>query len=68
MSRTWPEISPSPWCSPYSKEVSNSSCIPRQMPSSGFPAAACRRTARSIPVLRSFSTASPKAPTPGRRM
>ena len=37
------------------RDCSNKSCIPRQMPKSGLPAAASAFTISSSPLLRSFS-------------
>ena len=66
MPTTRPDSNPRPACSPYSSLFSKSSCIPRQMPSRGLPRPASSITTRSSPLARSFSAASPKAPTPGR--
>ena len=65
MPTTSPRSSPSPACSPYSWLRSKSSCIPRQMPSSGLPLSAASSTAESMPVSASLRRASANAPTPG---
>ena len=49
-----------------SLEDSNSSCIPRQIPSSGTPAAARSISASPRPVRSRLRIASGNAPTPGR--
>ena len=45
---------------------SNSNCIPRQIPSSGTPAAARSISASPSPVRSRLRIASGNAPTPGR--
>ena len=51
--------------SPSSVEESNSSCMPRQMPSSGVPAATRSASSASRPYLRRFAIPAGNAPTPG---
>src|SRR5262245_47246534 len=62
---TWPGTRPSPWVAPPSSPFSASSCMPRQMPSTGRPAAAKSRTARVSPAPLRRLIAWANAPTPG---
>ncbi len=62
---TSPGSRPSPAAPSCSAEASNSSCMPRQIPSTGVPLSARSRITSSSPSARSRRIASGNAPTPG---
>ncbi len=64
-SRTSPPITPRPGVPPCSVERSKPSCMPRQIPSTGVPAARRSRKSSSKPSSRSLTMPRGKAPTPG---
>ena len=63
---TVPGRIPSPAAPSCSLEDSNSSCIPRQIPSNGTPAPARSISTSPRPVASRLRIASGNAPTPGR--
>ena len=62
---TVPASSPSPSAPSCSVEAAKSSCMPRQMPSTGTPASARSRSSSTSPSPWRRRIASGNAPTPG---